>query len=666
MNDQITDLNRDMPKAYDPQTVEKRLYDWWEAAGYFKPTDAEPGRKRQGLRDLHAAAQRDRRAAPGPRHHGHHGRPDDPLASHAAASPRCGCPAATMPRIAVHYVIDKALASRAPFMDDLLRSRSASRCRRTSSPMTRDDLGREQFMKLGWAWRAALRQLHHRAAPPPGRIVRLGARALHPGRAALPRRARRPLCSLYNKGWIYKGKRLINWCPELPHLRQRPGGGARGHQRPPVDGALPPGGREPDEYISVATTRPETILGDTAVAVNPSDKRYTALVGRIAILPVLGRRIPIIADDAVDPAFGTGAVKVTPGHDPTDYEIGQRHNLAADQRAQPGRHDERERRALRRAGPLRGAARSSWSSWRTRACWSRSRTTATPWATASAADDIIEPLVSRAVVRAKQTCSPSPALEAVQDGRIRIIPSASPRSTITGWRTSATGTSRASSGGDTASRPGTATPAASMTVTAEETLAACPKCGSTNIRQDPDVLDTWFSSALWPFSTLGWPDADRGSEAVLPHQRAGDGLRHPVLLGGAHDHDGAGVHRRHPLRHRVSARHDPRRAGRQDEQDQGQRHQPARGHGRVRHRRPALRPGHRLDARQRHEAVHDAGWRPAATSPTRCGTPRASSSSRRPGTMVGSRAGRDRDPGRPWPTAGFSAATTACARTWTG
>ncbi len=308
---------------------------------------------------------------------------------------------------------------------------------------------------------------------------------------------------LHERGLIYRDRRLINWCPrcetalsdlEVDHKDAK---SSLWYIRYPfADGA---------GSITVATTRPETMLGDTAVAVNPSDARYTALVGRALRLPLMNREIKIIADAAVDPEFGTGAVKITPAHDLNDFEIGRRHNLeqisVMDSRARM--NDE--------AGAYQGLERDA--------------------ARAQIVDDLeaqgfiekIEPhhalrsACARDAIPSSSRCSPSSgscasrrwrerAMEAVRDGRHHLPSEILGEHVIsTGWKTSTTGASRVSYGGGIGFPPIDATDAAispsrpSARPSAKN--AAAPIC-----IQEEDVLDTWFSSALWPFSTLGWPD----------------------------------------------------------------------------------------------------------------------------------------------------------------
>ena len=361
----------------------------------------------------------------------------------------------------------------------------------------------------------AVRRPDHRAAQAARRLRRLRQRALHPRRGLRPRRLqglRRPL----REG------------PDLPRqLHGQLGPGlALGDQRPrgreprgrpttlysidyPVEGS--------DRVLTVATVRPETMLADTAVAVHPDDERYADLVGGHCVLPLVGRRLPIIADDHVDPEFGTGALKITPGHDPNDFEIGRKHGLEEiSVIGEDGLMNDARRTRLRgpdapprpRSGSSPRCARQGASPprspTRTR---SRSRT---------APGERIEPLISL-----QWFCRDGRAREAGdrgRPGRPRHLHarSAGGGSTSTGWRRSAPGASPASSGGATSCRSGTAT-RCEETIVAETRARRRPasRCGGA-LRRDEDVLDTWFSSALWPFATLGWPDDTPELRAFYP------------------------------------------------------------------------------------------------------------------------------------------------------
>jgi len=307
--------------------------------------------------------------------------------------------------------------------------------------------------------------------------------------------------SLYEKGLIYRGNRIINWCPRCQtalsdiEVEHEDSPGALYYVRYPLKDA-------PGEYITVATTRPETILGDTGVAVHPDDGRYKNLVGKLVVLPLVGREIPVVADEYVDPSFGTGAVKVTPAHDPNDFEMGLRHNLAeiavigpdGTMSEEAGRYAVMDRYACRKAlvEDLKAGGFLVKIDEHVHAVGHCQR-----------CDTVIEPLVSKQwFVRMKPLAGP--AIEAVASGRIKFVPERFAKvyinwlENIRDW---------------CISRQlwwGHRIPAWYCSDCGEITVSRhdvdrCAKCGGA-VEQDPDVLDTWFSSALWPFSTMGWPE----------------------------------------------------------------------------------------------------------------------------------------------------------------
>ncbi|RME07289.1 MAG: valine--tRNA ligase, partial [Anaerolineae bacterium] len=302
-------------------------------------------------------------------------------------------------------------------------------------------------------------------------------------------------------GLIYRGPRLINWSPGLKtavsdlEVEYSEEEGKLYYFKYMIAGS--------QEYIPVATTRPETILGDTAVAVHPEDPRYQKFIGKKAVVPILGREIPVIADEYVDREFGTGALKITPGHDPNDFEIGQRHNLpiisVLDEAA----------RVNENGGPYAGldrfeAREKLWADMRAAGLVIKEEPYVHQVPRSQRGGEIIEPMISTQWF-VKMEPLAKPALEAVRDGRIRIIPERFEKvyfnwlENIKDW---------------CISRQlwwGHRIPVWYCADCGEQTVAredptACAHCGSPNIEQDPDVLDTWFSSGLWPFSTLGWPE----------------------------------------------------------------------------------------------------------------------------------------------------------------
>ncbi len=256
-------------------------------------------------------------------------------------------------------------------------------------------------------------------------------------------------------------------------------------------------------YIPVATTRPETILGDTAVAVHPEDERYAAFVGKMVVVPILGRQVPVIADDYVDREFGTGALKITPGHDPNDYAIGERHGLDLISML------DKEARVNENGGPYAGldrfeARKKLWADMAVEGLVIKEEPYTVNVPRSQRGGEIIEPMVSTQwFVRIQQMAGA--ALEAVRDGRIRIVPDRFVKvyynwlENIEDWCIS-----RQLWWGHRI--PVWYCQDCGEVIVAREEPATCPKCGGTRLEQDPDVLDTWFSSGLWPFSTLGWPD----------------------------------------------------------------------------------------------------------------------------------------------------------------
>ncbi len=467
----------EMPKNYDHRTVEERLYAWWESSGYFTPK-IDPKKKPFVISmpppnvtgELHlghaiTAALQDLMI----RYHRMLGQPTLWLPGEDHAS------------IAAQYVVEKSIANEG---------------------LTRVGLGRDKFLERLWDW---MRRYRHVIAQ---QHRRLGTscdwtRERFTMDEGLARAVREAFVRLYNKGLIYRGTYLVNWCPrcttalsdlEVEHEDEQ---SSLFYVRYPLEGAE-------DEYITVATTRPETILGDTAVAVNPDDQRHAALVGRKAILPVMHRAIPIIGDASVDPAFGTGAVKVTPGHDPTDYEIGQRHHL-------PTVNILNDDGTLNdNAGPYAGLDRLVARKKLVDELQSLGLLVKIdPYSHAvghcQRCRTIVEPRISTQWFVKIQPLA-DPAIAAARDGRIRFVPERFAK-TYFNWMEGIRDWC--------ISRQlwwGHRIPVwycdncGAMSASTQEVLSACPKCGSSRLHQDPDVLDTWFSSGLWPFSTLGWPD----------------------------------------------------------------------------------------------------------------------------------------------------------------
>jgi len=479
-----------LAKAYDPRAVEAGVYDRWDAAGYFAPV----GREGSGREDEPFVVIMPPPNVTGELHIGHAlfvAIEDIMTRWHRMlGQPALWLPGADHAGIAGQWAVEKELAREG---------------------LTRHDLGRAKFLERVWDFMNRYR----------GRIREqmkiLGASCdwsrfvftMDPG----PSRAVRIVFKrLYDKGLVYRGERLISWCPRcntaLSDLEvvHRDEASFLWRLSYPVEGT-------DGETIEVATTRPETMLGDTGVAVHPADERYKHLVGKRVRLPILGRSIPIVADEAVDPGFGSGAVKVTPAHDPNDFEIGRRHGLPF---VTVMNFDGTLNAA---AGPFAGqtiaAARQGVvERLRTDGFLARTEPHSHAIGHCQRCDTVVEPLIS---TQWFVTMGPlaEPAIAAAKDGRVAFVPERF-KGVYLNWLENVHDwcVSRQLWWGHripvwTCARCG------EVTVTVEEKLDACPACGGA-VEQDPDVLDTWFSSGLWPFSTLGWPEETEDLRRFYP------------------------------------------------------------------------------------------------------------------------------------------------------
>ncbi len=376
--------------------------------------------------------------------------------------------------------------------------------------ITKEEIGREKFLERAWEWKTQYG----------GRIVeqlkKLGSscdwdRERFTLDEGCSKAVREVFCKLYDKGLIYRGERIINWCPHCltsisdAEVEYEDQAGHFWHLRYPF--------KDGSGYLELATTRPETLLGDTAVAVNPNDERYKGMVGKTLILPIVHREIPVIADDYVDIEFGTGVVKITPAHDPNDFEVGLRHNLEVinvltpdakivdDYPKYAGMDRYEARKAIVEDLQAEGAlVEIEDYSHNVGTCY-RCGTT-------------VEPRVSKQWF-VKMEPLAKPAVEVVRNGEVKFVPERFDKTyfhwmeNIKDW---------------CISRQlwwGHRIPAyycddcGEVMVSAQE-VHTCSKCGSTHVHQDPDTLDTWFSSALWPFSTLGYPDDTKELEYFYP------------------------------------------------------------------------------------------------------------------------------------------------------
>ena len=372
------------------------------------------------------------------------------------------------------------------------------------------ELGREKFLERTWKWKEEY------AGAIEGQLKKLGVscdwdRERFTMDEGCSKAVEEVFIKLYEEGYIYKGSRIINWCPvcntslsdaEVEHEEQE---GCFWHIRYPITGS--------DDYLEIATTRPETMLGDTAVAVHPEDERYKDIVGRKAILPLVNREIPIVADDYVDREFGTGAVKITPAHDPNDFEVGKRHNLEeinimnddATINQNGGKYAGMDRYEARKVmvkdleeqGYLVKVVPHSHNV----GTHDRCHTT-------------VEPLVKQQwFVKMEELAKP--AIEAVKNGELTFVPERFDKiylhwlENIRDWCIS-----RQIWWGHRI--PAYYCEECGETVVSRGVPKKCPKCGCTRFTQDEDTLDTWFSSALWPFSTLGWPEKTEDLDYFYP------------------------------------------------------------------------------------------------------------------------------------------------------
>ena len=471
---QTASETRNIPRAYEPKSVEGRVYKAWVDGGYFTPV-IDPAKKpfvvimpppnvtgelhmghalTTALEDLMVRWHRMR------------------------GEPTLFLPGSDHAGIATQVVVERMLAS---------------------DGVSRHDIGRERFVERVWSW---VDQYGSRIDE---QLKRLGASCDWTRKAFTldegPSRAvRTTFVNLYKKGLIYRGERMTSWCPRCRtalsdlEVKYRNEAAALYHIRYDME--------DGDGSVTIATTRPETLLGDTAVAVNPEDDRYSHLIGRKAVLPVLGRVIPIIADEAVELEFGSGALKVTPGHDPNDFEIGQRHDLpsvnvmeldgAMNENAGPYHGqtmaEVRENivRELEEDGLLEKVEPYQHSVGHCDRC-----------------DETVEPIVTRQWWM-KMGPIARPARAAVADGRIDMVPERFAKvyfnwmDNIRDWCVS-----RQLWWGHRL--PVWYCQECDEVVVELQDPESCTRCGSARLERDPDVLDTWFSSALWPHSTLGWP-----------------------------------------------------------------------------------------------------------------------------------------------------------------
>ena len=469
-------MRKELPKVYDPQAVENRIYQMWMDGKCFKPDE---DRSKKPFTIVMPPPN-----VTGQLHMGH----------------ALDC---TLQDILIRYKrmqgynalwipgVDHAgIATQIKVEEDL----------RVNEGKTRYDLGREKFLERVWQWKEKFGD----------RIVsqqkKMGVscdwdRARFTMDEGCSKAVREVFVSLYEKDLIYKGSRIINWCPHCVtalsdaevEYTEKPG--HLWHLRYPI--------KDSDQYLIVATTRPETMMGDTGVAVNPNDERYKDLVGKTCILPIMNREIPIVADEYVDMEFGTGCVKMTPAHDPNDFEVGLRHNL------ETIRVIDDHGIINENGGPYEGMDRYECrkkvvEDLQELGFIEKIEDYSHNVGTCYRCHQDVEPLISAQwFVRMEPLAKE--ALRVVNDGEVKFVPDRFSK-TYTNWMENVHDwcISRQLWWGHQI--PAWYCEDCGHITVSREDACCCEKCGSTKITRDEDVLDTWFSSALWPFSTLGWPD----------------------------------------------------------------------------------------------------------------------------------------------------------------
>ncbi len=478
-------MSEQINKTYNPKEVEDRLYNRWVENGYFTP---KADKSKEPFTIVIPPPN-----VTGQLHMGH--ALDETLQDILIRYKRmAGFNALWVPGT------DHAGIATQVKVEEVLRKEEG---------LSRYDLGREKFIERVWDWKKLY------GSRIINQLKKLGSscdwsRERFTMDETLSKAVREVFVSLYEKELIYQGNRIINWCPkcitalsdaEVEYAEQA---GHFWHIKYPI--------KDSDGYIEIATTRPETLLGDTAVAVHPDDERYKDLVGKMLILPLVGREIPVIADEYVDKEFGTGCVKITPAHDPNDFEVGKRHNLEvikvlnddATINSYGGKYEGLDRYEARKQMVADLEAEGLLVNVKDHThnvgqCY-RCGTT-------------VEPITSKQWFVKMQPLAEK-ALEVVKDGTVKFVPDRFSKTYIN-WMENVHDwcISRQLWWGHRI--PAFYCEDCGETTVSREDITVCPKCGG-KVKQDEDVLDTWFSSALWPFSTLGWPEKTEDLEYFYP------------------------------------------------------------------------------------------------------------------------------------------------------
>ena len=478
-------MSKELAKTYEPREVEDRIYEFWTKGNYFH---AEPDPKKKPYTIVIPPPN-----ITGQLHMGH--ALDETLQDILIRWRRMqGYCALWLPG-----TDHASIATEAKIVEAMRKE-----------GVTKEEIGREAFLERAWDWK---RQYGGRIVE---QLKKLGSscdweRERFTLDEGCSKAVREVFVRLYEKGLIYRGERIINWCPHCKtsisdaEVEFEEKAGHFWHLRYPF--------KDGSGYLELATTRPETMLGDTAVAVHPDDERYQGIIGKTLILPLVGREIPVVADTYVEKDFGTGVVKLTPAHDPNDFEVGLRHNLEIiNVMNEDGSINENGGKYCGMSGL--DARRAIVRDLEEQGFLVRVEDIKHNVGTCYRCGTVVEPRVSKQwFVKMKPLAEP--AVDCVRDGRIQFIPERMNK-TYYNWMENIKDwcISRQLWWGHRI--PAWYCPDCGEMIVARETPHACPKCGSTNLHQDEDTLDTWFSSALWPFSTLGWPEKTKELEYFYP------------------------------------------------------------------------------------------------------------------------------------------------------
>ncbi len=478
-------MSKELAKTYEPREVEDRIYEFWTKGNYFH---AEPDPKKKPYTIVIPPPN-----ITGQLHMGH--ALDETLQDILIRWRRMqGYCALWLPG-----TDHASIATEAKIVEAMRKE-----------GVTKEEIGREAFLERAWDWK---RQYGGRIVE---QLKKLGSscdweRERFTLDEGCSKAVREVFVRLYEKGLIYRGERIINWCPHCKtsisdaEVEFEEKAGHFWHLRYPF--------KDGSGYLELATTRPETMLGDTAVAVHPNDERYQGIIGKTLILPLVGREIPVVADTYVEKDFGTGVVKITPAHDPNDFEVGLRHNLEIiNVMNEDGSINENGGKYCGMSGL--DARRAIVRDLEEQGFLVRVEDIKHNVGTCYRCGTVVEPRVSKQwFVKMKPLAEP--AVDCVRDGRIQFIPERMNK-TYYNWMENIKDwcISRQLWWGHRI--PAWYCPDCGEMIVARETPHACPKCGSTNLHQDEDTLDTWFSSALWPFSTLGWPEKTKELEYFYP------------------------------------------------------------------------------------------------------------------------------------------------------